>query len=200
MQHMLILASTSPYRRELLSRLGLPFECQPPGVEETAAPGEPPVALAQRLAREKATAVLARFPDATVIGSDQVALCKGRVLGKPGSPQRALEQLQWQRGSVTEFHTAFAVLRGSRLIEEVVTTCVQWKSESELTDKRLQRYVELEQPLDCAGAAKSEGLGIVLLDRVESSDPTALIGLPMIRVSNALTALGWELLPHPATI
>ncbi|MGA0882269.1 MAG: Maf family protein [Burkholderiaceae bacterium] len=196
MHRMLILASTSPYRRELLSRLGLAFECHPPGVEEIATPGEAPLALAQRLAHEKALAILARFPDATVIGSDQVALCKGRVLGKPGSAQRALEQLQWQRGSVTEFHTAFAVLKGDRVIEEVVTTRVQWKPETELTDARLQRYVAIERPLDCAGAAKSEGLGIALLESVESPDPTALIGLPMIRVSSALTALGWELLPR----
>ncbi len=194
---MLILASTSPYRRELLNRLGLPFECHAPGVDESDMPGEAPLALSQRLAREKAAAVLQRFPTATVIGSDQVAVCKGRVLGKPGTPERALEQLQWQRESVTEFHTAFAVLQSGRSIEEVVTTRVRWRPAAELTDEKLLRYIERERPLDCAGAAKSEGLGIVLLEQVDSTDPTALIGLPMIRVSQALSALGWELLPRP---
>jgi septum formation protein len=195
---MLILASTSPYRRELLGRLSLPFQCEAPGVDETAHPEEPPLALAIRLAREKAAAVLARFPAAIVIGSDQVALCRGRVLGKPGTSDRAVEQLRWQRGSLTEFHTAFAVMRGDRIIEEVVTTRVTWRAADQLTDEFLTRYVALERPLDCAGAAKSEGLGIVLLERVESTDPTALVGLPLIRVSQALSDLGLELLRPPA--
>ncbi|MEY2777852.1 MAG: Maf-like protein [Pseudomonadota bacterium] len=195
---MLILASTSPYRRELLGRLGLPFECRSPGVDETALPGEAPLALAIRLARAKAQAVLTQSPDAVVIGSDQVALCEGRVLGKPGTPDKAIEQLQWQRGRVTEFHTAFAVLRGSQSVEEVVTTRVVWRSARELSDERLANYVALERPFDCAGAAKSEGLGIALLSQVESTDPTALIGLPLIRVCQALSDLGMELLPRPS--
>jgi len=195
---MLILASTSPYRRALLSRLGLPFECRAPGVDETPLPGEDPLALAIRLARQKAQAVLAIEPSATVIGSDQVALCEGRLLEKPGSVKRAIEQLQWQRGRTTDFHTAFTVLRQDQAIEEVVTTRVVWRSEADLSDGRIASYVALEQPLNCAGAAKSEGLGIALLSRVESSDPTALIGLPLIRVCQALSDLGMELLPHPA--
>lgn len=196
---MLLLASTSPYRRALLGRLGLPFACRAPGVDETPQPDEAPLSLAVRLARAKAQAILTQEPEATVIGSDQVAICSGRLLDKPGTVERALDQLRWQRGRITEFHTAYAVLRGARACEGVVSTRVVWRSAEELTDQRLAAYVALENPLDCAGAAKSEGLGIALLNRVESPDPTALIGLPLIAICQALTDLGLELLPDPAS-
>lgn len=187
----LILASTSRYRAALLARLGVQFEVAAPGVEEAAQDGEPADSMAKRLAREKALAVSARFPDAVVIGSDQVAICAARRLGKPGTAEAALAQLQHQRGQITEFFTAVCFARGPEVLwEDTVTTRVRWREASELTDAVLARYVEIEEPLDCAGAAKSEGLGLALVAGIDSDDPTALIGLPLISCQSALTRLG----------
>lgn len=190
----LVLASTSPYRRQLLSRLGLPFEQAKPMVDEAALPEEGPLALSLRLAKAKAMALAAQYPQAWLIGSDQVAVCKGRLMGKPGTPQAALAQLQWQRGSITSFHTAVCLYRpdhGESQIQ-IVSTDVHWLDETELSDARLQRYIELESPLDCAGAAKSEGLGTVLIARMDTPDPTALIGLPMVALTKMLRAWGLD--------
>lgn len=190
----LVLASTSPYRRQLLSRLGLPFEQAKPMVDETPLPGEAPLALSLRLAKAKAMALAQQFPQAWLIGSDQVAVCKGRLMGKPGTPQAALAQLQWQRGSITSFHTAVCLYRpelGESQVQ-IVSTDVHWLDETELSDAQLQRYIELESPLDCAGAAKSEGLGTVLIARMDTPDPTALIGLPMVALTSMLRAWGLD--------
>ena len=190
----LVLASTSPYRRQLLSRLGLPFEQAKPMVDETPLPGEAPLALSLRLAKAKAMALAQQHPQAWLIGSDQVAVCKGRLMGKPGTPQAALAQLQWQRGSITSFHTAVCLYRpdnGENQVE-IVSTDVHWLGENALSDAQLQRYIELESPLDCAGAAKSEGLGTVLMARMDTPDPTALIGLPMVALTKMLRAWGLD--------
>jgi septum formation protein len=190
----LVLASTSPYRRQLLSRLGLPFEQAKPMVDETPLPGEAPLALSLRLAKAKAIALAQHHPQAWLIGSDQVAVCKDRLMGKPGTPQAALAQLQWQRGSITSFHTAVCLYRPDRGESQIqfVSTDVHWLDETELSDARLQRYIELESPLDCAGAAKSEGLGTVLIQRMDTPDPTALIGLPMVALTKMLRAWGLD--------
>ncbi len=190
----LVLASTSPYRRQLLARLGLPFDQAKPMVDETPLPGESPLALSLRLAKAKAMALAQQYPQAWLIGSDQVAVCKGRLMGKPGTPQAALSQLQWQRGSVTSFHTAVCLFRadtGESQIQ-IVSTDVHWLAESELSDAQLQRYIDLESPLDCAGAAKSEGLGTVLIQKMETPDPTALIGLPMVALTKMLRTWGLD--------
>lgn len=183
----LILASTSPYRRELLARLRLPFDVVAPNVDETARPDESPEHLALRLAREKAEAVAQAHPGKVVIGSDQVAVCDGRVLGKPGSFERAFEQLRMMAGQITQFHTAVAVTNGTRTqVEEVVTRC-QLRP---LADTEIEWYLRVEAPFDTAGSAKVEGLGITLMDRIESDDPTALIGLPLIATTRLLIAFG----------
>ncbi len=190
----LVLASTSPYRRQLLARLGLPFDQAKPMVDETPLPGESPLALSLRLAKAKAMALAPQYPQAWLIGSDQVAVCKGRLMGKPGTPQAALAQLQWQRGSVTSFHAAVCLFRadtGESQIQ-IVSTDVHWLAESELSDAQLQRYIELESPLDCAGAAKSEGLGTVLIQQMDTPAPTALIGLPMVALTKMLRTWGLD--------
>jgi len=187
----LILASTSPYRRELLSRLRLPFETAAPGVGEDPLPSEAPAALAQRLALLKAQAVAARDADAVVIGSDQVAELDGVALGKPGAHARAVQQLRAMRGRDVRFHTAVAVVcRATHFAQQaLVTVRVQFR---DLTDSEIERYLQLEQPYDCAGSAKCEGLGIALLDAIESDDPTALVGLPLIALSAMLRAEGFD--------
>jgi septum formation protein len=190
----LVLASTSPYRRQLLGRLGLPFEQAKPMVDETPLPAETPLALSLRLAKAKAMALAEQFPQAWLIGSDQVAVCKGRLMGKPGTPQAALAQLQWQRGSITSFHTAVCLYRpdhGESQVQ-IVSTDVHWLDETELSDAQLQRYIELESPLDCAGAAKSEGLGTALIAKMDTPDPTALIGLPMVALTKMLRTWGLD--------
>lgn len=174
----LILASTSPYRRELLERLRLPFTVASPGVDESPLPHEPPAQLAARLARAKALAVSQQHPRAVVIGSDQVADLDGEPLGKPGSHERAREQLQRMRGRRVHFHTAVAVARDSEVAEDLALVTVLLR---DCSDAEIERYLQLEQPYDCAGSAKVETLGIALLAAVESDDPTALIGLPLIR-------------------
>lgn len=191
----LILASTSRYRRELLARLRVPFSVESPGVDETALPGEAPDALARRLAREKALAVARRHPRARVIGSDQVACVDGRVLGKPGERQRALAMLEQMQGREVTFHTAVAVAFGEQVWEDMAEVRSRF---AQVPTGLRERYIDLDQPLDCAGAAKVETLGIALLDAVISDDPTALIGLPLIRTCRLLRQSGYEPLEHAA--
>ncbi|WP_285412126.1 Maf family nucleotide pyrophosphatase [Variovorax sp. efr-133-TYG-130] len=193
MQRPVILASTSRYRRELLTRLRLPFEVQSPEVDETPLPGETPHALAIRLALEKADAVAARFPEAVVIGSDQVADLGGEALGKPGDHQRATAQLRRMRGQTLIFQTAVAVVcRATGFVQrDIAPVRVVFR---DLSDAAIEQYLLAEQPYDCAGSAKSEGLGIALLDAINSDDPTALVGLPLIRTCRMLRAAGVELL------
>ncbi|MBI5780916.1 MAG: septum formation protein Maf [Rhodocyclales bacterium] len=189
----LILASTSPYRRQLLERFGLPFAAMSPQVDETPLPGEPPGQTACRLAEAKARAAAATLGEAChVIGSDQVAHLGDQRFGKPGSAERAVAQLQRMRGQTVEFSTAVCVLdEQGQARTEVVPTRVRFRAD--LTDEEIVRYVERERPLDCAGSAKAEGLGIALLEAVDSSDPTALIGLPLIATARMLRQLGWAL-------
>lgn len=185
----LILASTSPYRRELLARLGLPFEVEAPGVDEVSLPDEAPEALALRLARLKAAAVAARHPAAWVIGSDQVAVLDGRTLGKPGTHAAAVAQLEAASGQPMQFHTAVCLhdAASGESAAELVTVRVRFR---ELDVGQIERYLQREQPYDCAGSARVEGLGISLLETVESDDPTALIGLPLIRLVTLLRHAG----------
>jgi septum formation protein len=187
----LILASTSRYRRELLSRLRLPFEVQAPHVDETARPGETPLALAQRLALAKARAVAELRPEAVVIGSDQVADLAGYALGKPGTHERAVQQLRRMRGHKVLFHTAVAVVHATRGFERAAL-CSVAVSFRELSDDEIEHYLRTEQPYDCAGSAKCETLGITLLSAIDSDDPTALIGLPLIRTSELLRLAGLD--------
>ena len=197
MARRLVLASTSPYRRELLARLRLPFDTVAPDVDETALSGETPLALAQRLAVRKALAVAARHVEAVVIGSDQVAELDGQAVGKPGVHERAVQQLRAMRGRDVRFHTAVAVVcRATRFEQQtLVTVRVHFR---DLSDAEIERYLRLEQPYDCAGSAKCETLGIVLVDAIESDDPTALVGLPLIRTSAMLRAAGLDPLADPA--
>jgi 7-methyl-GTP pyrophosphatase len=189
----LVLASSSRYRAELLGRLRVAFEQASPDLDEAALPGEPCAATAQRLAAAKARALAGRFPGALIIGSDQVADLDGEPLGKPGNFERALAQLQRMRGRTIVFHTAVAVLdaRTGRVSVENVPTRVTFRSRP---DAELLRYLALEQPFDCAGSAKAEALGIVLAERIESDDPTALIGLPLIALTRLLEGAGFQLL------
>ncbi len=188
----LILASSSAYRRELLSRLGLPFEAIAPDIDETALPGEAPEQTALRLARSKAAAVADKHPGALVIGSDQVATLDGEQIGKPGDHARALAQLQKMRGRRVTFHTALCLWDGRLPPEQAaqaenVQVFVTFR---DLPDHELDAYLRIEQPYDCAGSAKNEGLGIALLERIDSSDPTALTGLPLIALTGMLRRAG----------
>ena len=185
----LVLASTSRYRRELLQRLQLPFAVAAPQVDETPLPDEAPRALALRLALAKAQAVAAQQPGAIVIGSDQVADLAGRSLGKPGNHERAVQQLRQMRGQAVVFHTALAVVCLDSGFEQVDVVPVRVRFR-DLHDAEIERYLRAEQPYDCAGSAKSEGLGISLLEAIDSDDPTALIGLPLIRTCHMLRAAG----------
>ena len=189
----LILGSTSVYRRELLGRLNIPFTVESPDVDETPLPGEAPAALACRLALAKAQAVAERFHDCVVIGSDQVADLDGQALGKPGTHERAVAQLRQMRGKTVVFQTAVAVVckNGSFCQQALAPVRVTFRA---LDDAEIETYLRLEQPYDCAGSAKSEGLGIVLLQSIENDDPTALVGLPLIRTSQMLRAAGIQLL------
>jgi septum formation protein len=192
----LVLGSTSVYRRELLSRLRIPFSVASPDVDETPQPGEHPAVLARRLALAKARSVAQRYPDSVVIGSDQVADLDGEPLGKPGNHARALAQLQKMRGKTITFHTAVAVvcLQSGFSQEELAPVKVRFR---DLSDEEIEAYLRAEEPYDCAGSAKSEGLGIVLLESIDSDDPTALVGLPLIRTSAMLRAAGIGLLNTP---
>ena len=188
----LILASTSPWRRELLARLGVDFEVVAPEVPEEHLAGESPTDRALRLATAKAQAVSTRYPQALVLGSDQVAACGGEVLDKPGDARRCREQLQRLSGHTTHFYTA-GVLLGARAalhLAHVDTTTVVFR---ELSAGEIDRYVAREQPFDCAGGFRVEALGIALFDCIESQDPTALIGLPLIWLAGALRAAGLQL-------
>lgn len=189
----LILGSTSAYRRELLSRLQVPFSVESPHVDETSLPGEHPAALARRLALAKAQAVAQRFPDCVVIGSDQVADLDGQALGKPGNHERAVAQLRQMRGKTVVFQTAVAVVchQSGFCQQALAPVKVTFRA---LDEDEIETYLRAEQPYDCAGSAKSEGLGIALLQSIENDDPTALVGLPLIRTSQMLRAAGITLL------
>lgn len=191
MPPVLVLASTSRYRAALLKRLGLPFRTESPGVEEMPRAGETPLATALRLAHAKANAVAARFPDALVLASDQVADCDGRLLGKPGDAVRACEQLRASSGRAVVFHTAVALChaRGSLVLSHVDRTTVHFRA---LDDAAIDAYVRRDRPFDCAGGFRAEGLGVTLFESIASSDPTALIGLPMIWVAAALRHAGLD--------
>jgi septum formation protein len=181
----LVLASTSPYRRELLERLRLPFVTAAPDVEEFALPGEVPEVTADRLAQAKAEAVRVQFPEAIIIGCDQVAAVGSTILGKPGNREQAVRQLELVSGRGVQFWTALCVLNAGtgRVQRRVVPVAVEMR---ELTPGRIERYLTLEQPYDCAGSAKIEGLGIALVRSLECADPTALIGLPLISLCDML--------------
>ncbi len=189
----LILGSTSRYRRELLERLQLPFEVHAPQVDETPRAGEPPENLARRLALAKARAVAARYPQAVVIGSDQVADLEGVPLGKPGTHERAVEQLRRMRGRTVIFQTALSVVCLARGFEMSDLAAVKVRFRA-LSDAEIDTYLRREEPYDCAGSAKSEGLGIALLESIENDDPTALVGLPLIRTARMLRAAGLPVL------
>ena len=188
-QRALVLGSTSPYRRQLLERLHLAFRVCAPDVDEAALPHEAPRDLALRLALAKARDVAAQHPSAIVIGSDQVADLNGQPLGKPGTHQRATAQLRQMSGHSVVFQTAVAVVCPATGFEQVDLAPVAVRFRV-LDDAEIERYLRAEQPYDCAGSAKSEGLGISLLDAIDSDDPTALIGLPLIRTCRMLRAAG----------
>jgi septum formation protein len=191
----LILASSSAYRRELLGRLQLPFEVMVPDIDESALPGEAPESTALRLARAKAQAVAARAPGSIVIGSDQVATLDGEQIGKPGNHANALAQLQKMRGRQVVFHTALCLwdgracaLTGGAQLDNIPTVVTL----RDLPDAELDAYLRIEQPYDCAGSAKNEGLGIAIIERIDSSDPTALTGLPLIALTGMLRKAGFQ--------
>ena len=186
----LVLASTSRYRRELLARLRLDFDVARPDVDESALRGENPTALAQRLAQAKAAAIATQVPDAWVIGSDQVADLAGAALGKSGGRAAAIAQLQAMSGHAVAFHTAVCVLRDDIHFTAMDTTIVRFRA---LDIAEIERYVDAEQPFDCAGSFKSEGLGIALFEAIESHDPTALVGLPLIATTRLLRQAGYLL-------
>jgi septum formation protein len=192
-QREVVLGSTSRYRRELMERLRLPFTVAAPDVDETPLPGEAPKTLALRLALAKALAVAALHPEAVVIGSDQVADLAGQALGKPGEHQRAVAQLRQMRGQTVIFQTAVAVVCLATGFEHVDLAEVRVVFR-DLSDAEIEAYLQAEKPYDCAGSAKSEGLGIALLESIDNDDPTALIGLPLIRTARLLRLAGVKLL------
>jgi septum formation protein len=186
----LLLASTSRYRAELLARLGLPFEAVAPGTDESPRPGEGPAALARRLAQAKARDVAARHPGRWVLGSDQVPAFDGQVLHKPGGRAAGLVQLLACSGKSVAFHTAAALVAGGQVYEHLDTTTVRFRL---LTEAEAGRYLDAEPAYDCAGTFKVEGLGISLFEAIESTDPTALVGLPLIGVRRLLAQAGYLL-------
>ena len=189
----LVLASTSPYRRELLTRLGIPFEVAAPEVDETPHAGEGPADTALRLAQEKARALAHRYPGALIIGSDQVATLDNLQIGKPGNHERAVAQLQLMRGRTVIFHTALALYdsRNDSVQVKDVQTEVDFR---QISDEFIEAYLQKEQPYNCAGSAKSEGLGIVLISAMRGTDPNALIGLPLIELVSMLQYAGFRIL------
>ena len=193
----LVLASTSQYRRELLQRLGIPFSVDAPDVNETALAHETPRDTAQRLALAKAEAVAARHPGHIVIGSDQVAASGGLRLGKPGTVERGVEQLMAVRGQSVHFFTAVCVIEAGRGQRGQHCDETRVLMRADLDEATIRRYLELDSPLDCAGSAKIESLGIALTERCDSSDPTALIGLPLIALSRILRECGLDPLARP---
>jgi septum formation protein len=188
----LILASGSRYRRELLGRLGLPFEVQSPGTDESELAGEPPAERALRLALAKALALSASHPDAVLIGADQVGVCGGALLHKPGNAARCAAQLRQLSGNKAEFYTAVAIAGPAQAapLQFLDTTTVEFRP---LSEAEILRYVAAEQPFDCAGGFRAEGLGIGLFKRLQSEDPTGLIGLPLIGLAAALRSRGYTL-------
>lgn len=192
-QRKIILGSTSRYRRELLERLRVPFDTERPNVDETPLPGEAPATLARRLALAKAREVSQRFPEAVVIGSDQVADLGGEPLGKPGTHDWAIAQLRRMRGQTVVFQTAVAVVCAATGFEQLDLAAVNVVFR-DLDDQEIERYLRAEEPYDCAGSAKSEGLGIALLSRIDNDDPSALVGLPLIRTCHMLRAAGVSIL------
>ncbi len=189
----LVLGSTSPYRRELLTRLRIPFSVTSPEVDETPQTGESPRNLALRLALAKAQAVAVLHPEAVVIGSDQVADLDGQPLGKPGEHAKAVAQLQRMRGQVVIFQTAVSVVCLANGFEDTQLAAVKVKFR-DLSDAEIEAYLRAEEPYDCAGSAKSEGLGIALLESIDNDDPTALVGLPLIRTCQMIRAAGVRIL------
>ncbi|WP_444944124.1 Maf family protein [Microbulbifer sp. ZKSA006] len=181
----LILASSSPYRRSLLQQLGIPFQQDSPHIDETPLAGEDAHALAQRLASEKARALRDRHPEALIIGSDQVASCRGQILGKPENRERAIKQLLACNGEKVAFHTGLSLLNSAsgEQLSCVETFTVYFR---QLSNAQIERYVELEQPYDCAGSFKVEGLGIALFEKLEGKDINTLVGLPLIRLTAML--------------
>ncbi len=195
----LVLASSSPYRAELLGRLGLAFASHSPDIDERALTREPPRDLVMRLAREKAEAIAPAHPRALVIGSDQVALMDGRILGKPGDMERARAQLCAASGREVEFLTGLALLNTASGQAQV--DCIPYAVHfRELTAAQIDAYLQIEQPLDCAGSFKSEGLGVALFSRMQGDDPSALIGLPLIRLVDMLAVEGVDVLLHKAGV
>lgn len=192
LQKKLVLGSSSPYRKELLERLGIPFECISADIDESRKEGETPEALCVRLAREKALKVKELAPDAIVIGSDQLAVLGDRILGKPHTRERAIEQLTAMQGQTVYFLTALCVVGADgKIFETMVPTVVTMKKLSRST---IEHYLDREQPFNCAGSAKIEKLGIALMKEVRSTDPTALIGLPLIETVNLLAKAGLEVI------
>ncbi|WP_454731886.1 MULTISPECIES: Maf-like protein [Cupriavidus] len=191
----LILGSSSPYRRALLERLRIPFAVAVPDIDETPLAGESPEATALRLSRAKAQEIAGRHPGTLVIGSDQVATLDGAQIGKPGSHEKALAQLRLMRGRTVTFHSALCLLDG-RTGEAQLADVQTRATFRELPDDELEAYLRLERPYDVAGSAKSEGLGIALLSHMESDDPTALVGLPLIALTTMLRHAGYPLFQH----
>ncbi|TVQ71656.1 MAG: septum formation inhibitor Maf [Oceanospirillales bacterium] len=193
MHKTIVLASSSPYRRELLDKLGFAYRSKKPDVDETPFPDEAPNELVARLAETKARAVMQQFPNALIIGSDQVAVLDGEILGKPGTKSRAIEQLKKASGRCMTFLTGLSLLDSETGIAqtEVVPFDVHFRK---LTDSMIDRYLEREQPFNCAGSFKSEGLGIVLFDKLDGEDPNTLIGLPLIRLTRLLEQAGVEVI------
>ena len=190
---MLVLASTSPYRRELLARLGVPFEVAAPDVDETPLAGESPDETAQRLSLKKAQAVAERFPEALIIGSDQVALLDGVQLGKPGTHEKAVEQLSAMRGKTLEFHTALTLLNAKTGTVQTANVPVRLVMR-DYSDAQIEAYLRKDQPYNCCGSARSESLGIALIARYETEDPNALVGLPLIKLTEMLSIEGLDVL------
>jgi 7-methyl-GTP pyrophosphatase len=185
----LVLGSSSIYRRELLQRLQIPFETASPEIDEAPLPGEAPETTALRLAKTKARAVAATFPEALIIGADQVAVLNGVQLGKPLNHANAIKQLRFMRGKEVVFYTAVSLFnsRNNHMQTRVVPFCIKFR---QLSDQQILNYLNKEQPYHCAGSAKSEGLGIVLIEQMTGEDPNALIGLPMIALVDMLTNEG----------
>lgn len=193
MHKTIVLASSSPYRRELLDKLGFAYRSKKPDIDETPFPNESPNALVSRLAESKARAVMKQFPNALIIGSDQVAVLENEILGKPGTKAKAIEQLKKASGRRVSFLTGLSLLDSDTGIAqtEVVPFDVHFRT---LTESMIDRYLEREQPFNCAGSFKSEGLGIVLFEKLEGEDPNTLIGLPLIRLTRLLEQAGVEVL------
>lgn len=189
----LILASSSPYRRELLSRLGLDFQCISPDIDETSLTDETPQALVTRLAQQKAEAIAKHHPHALIIGSDQVATLQGRIIGKPGDHDRAVDQLRHASGQKVTFYTGLCLYNSDSGHSQVICESfhVHFKT---LDDQTIERYLNIEKPYNCAGSFKSEGLGIVLFERLEGDDPNALIGLPLIKLTEMMANEGLNIL------